>query len=135
MSITDSKCKTFSLQYSYMASDLGFPHLVQHLHNCCIVSLTPMCAGQTTYVIQTKPRLASLFRLCTASLKIFMRVTIEKQMKMQYIKRIIDCTVDSRYYIDRLLCYISYYVGISKHQTISYINLYKLFLLYVVQKC
>ena len=36
-------------------------------------------------------------------------------------------TVDSRYYVDRLLRYIGYYIGNSKHQTISYISLYKLF--------
>ena len=36
-------------------------------------------------------------------------------------------TVDSHYYVDRLLCYISYYIGNTKHQTISHINLYKLF--------
>ena len=35
-------------------------------------------------------------------------------------------TVESGYYMDRLLRYISYYIGNSKHQTISYINLYKL---------
>ena len=37
-------------------------------------------------------------------------------------------TVDSRYYVDGLLRYFGYYVGNSKHQTISYINLYKLLL-------
>ena len=36
-----------------------------------------------------------------------------------------DATVDSHYYVDRLLRYIGYYVENSKHQTISYINLYK----------
>ena len=36
-------------------------------------------------------------------------------------------TVDSRYYVDGLLRYIGYYVGNSKHKTVSYINLYKMF--------
>ena len=49
--------------------------------------------GQTTatFVNSVIPRLVSLFRLCTAGLKNFMRVTIDKQIKMQYIKRIVDC--------------------------------------------
>ena len=36
-------------------------------------------------------------------------------------------TVDSRYNVDRLLCYIGYYFGNSKHKTISYVNPYKMF--------
>ena len=39
------------------------------------------------------PRIASLFRLSTAGLKNLMEVTINKQIKMLYIKRIIDCIV------------------------------------------
>ena len=42
--------------------------------------------------------------------------------------------MDSRYYVDPLLHYIGYYVGNSKHQTISYMNLYKLFLSFRCQK-
>ena len=34
--------------------------------------------------------------------------------------------MDSCYYVESLLRYIDYYIGNSKHQTISYINLYKL---------
>ena len=37
------------------------------------------------------PRITSLFRLCTAGLKNLIEVTINKQIKMLYIKRIIDC--------------------------------------------
>lgn len=36
-------------------------------------------------------------------------------------------TVDYCYYVDRLLRYICYYITNSKHQTIYYINPYKLF--------
>ena len=36
-------------------------------------------------------------------------------------------TVNSLYYVDSLLHYIGYYIGNSKHKTISYINLYKIF--------
>ena len=39
----------------------------------------------------------------------------------------LNYTVDSRYYVDGLLRYIGYYIGNSKHKTISYINLYKMF--------
>ena len=71
-----------------------FPALsLGDLYNCCIVSLTPLSAGQTiaTYVTSAIPRLVSLFSLCTAGLKTLTRLTIGKQMKMQYIYRIINC--------------------------------------------
>ena len=46
-----------------------------------------MSADQTiaTCVNSAIPRLVSLFRLCTAGLKNLMRLTIDKQMKMQNI--------------------------------------------------
>ena len=46
MSITNSKCKPFFHQYSY-GFRTWFPALsLGRLHNCCIVSLTLMSAGQ-----------------------------------------------------------------------------------------
>ena len=51
-----------------------------------------MSAVQTiaTFVTSAIPHLVSLFRLCTAGLKNLMRLMIDKQMKMQYIYRIIN---------------------------------------------
>ena len=56
-----------------------------------------------------------------------MGVTFEKEAVEKICDTVLLTTVDSRYYVDRLLRYIGYYVGNSKHQTIFYINLYKLF--------
>ena len=80
--------------YSYY---LGFPRLVQVTYTTAasFMSLTPMSASQTIAKCVTLaiPRLVSLFSICTAGLKNLMRFTIDKQMKMQYIYRIINCSV------------------------------------------
>ena len=51
-----------------------------------------MGAGQTiaTCVTSAIPRLVSLVSPCTAGLKNLMKLTIDKQMKMQYIYKIIN---------------------------------------------
>ena len=46
----------------------GVPYHL-NLHNCCIVTLARMSAGQTTCLTSAIPCLLSLFRLCTAGLK------------------------------------------------------------------
>ena len=53
---------------------------------------TPMSAGQTNAMCVTSAIscLISLFSLCTAGLKSLMRLAIDKQLKMQYIYRIIN---------------------------------------------
>ena len=61
--------------------------LSRWLTYCYIMSAVQTIAKCVTSAI---PRLVSLFRLCTAGLKNLMRLTIYKQMKMQYIYRIIN---------------------------------------------
>ena len=99
MSITDSKCKTMFHQYSY-GFWIWFPVLsLGHLHNCWIVhiSLTPMSAGQSIAIFPP-------FSLCTTGLKVLMRVTIDKQMKMQYIT--CNRVINSIYNVNELIIMI-----------------------------
>ena len=53
------------IEFTHTTSDLS----VGHFHNCCIVSLTPMSAGQTTCVTSAIPSLISLSGLCIAGLE------------------------------------------------------------------
>ena len=87
----NSNFKILFHQYSYSFWIWFSAFSVGHLHNCCIVTITPMSAGQTTCATSAIPRLVSLYRLCTAGLKTLATVMINKQMKMQYINRILDC--------------------------------------------
>ena len=53
-------------------------------------------------------------------------LTSERNTHIYSLRRKLN-TVNSRYYVYPLLRYIGYYVGNSKHKTISYLNLYKMF--------
>ena len=71
MSITYSNlCKTLFHRYSYGFWCWFFALSLINLHNCCIVTLAPMSAGQTTCLTTAIPYSFSLFRLCTVGLRI-----------------------------------------------------------------
>ena len=91
MSITYSKCKTLFHQYSYGFWCWFSALSLINLHNCCIVTLAHMSAGQTTCLTSAIPCLFSLFRLCAAGLK---NISLEYNLHSWFEDRL--CTAGLR---------------------------------------